>query len=120
LETFAVYDSETGKTALKDIPKTSTLALEEILKDVDESEYVKIFTHHLAALPGWTGYINHRTTSNSDWQQEYPITAIDYLAARLWTAQKLNSPILPKKIDKPSDGLVSKVQYILLKAWEQS
>jgi uncharacterized protein YbcC (UPF0753/DUF2309 family) len=117
---LVVYDSETGKTALKDIPKTSTLALEEILKDVDESEYVKIFTHHLAALPGWTGYINHRTTSNSDWQQEYPITAIDYLAARLWTAQKLNSPILPKKIDKPSDGLVSKVQYILLKAWEQS
>ncbi len=28
-----------------------------------------IFTYHLAALPGWTGYINHRNESGSDWQQ---------------------------------------------------
>lgn len=118
---LVVYDAETtGRTSLKEIPKTSLATLENILKDYNESDYVTIFTHHLAALPGWTGYINHRTQSNSDWQKEYPIDAIDYLAARLWTAKKLNAPILPKKVDETSDEIVSKVQYTFLKAWEQT
>ncbi|MGK0414796.1 MAG: hypothetical protein ACJA1B_003025 [Polaribacter sp.] len=118
---LVVYDSEsTGKTALKDIPKTSIATLEEILKDYTESDYTAIFTHHLAALPGWTGYINHRTQSGSDWQKEYPIEAMDYLAARLWTAKKLNSPILPSKVAENKDALVFKIQHTFLKAWEQS
>jgi uncharacterized protein YbcC (UPF0753/DUF2309 family) len=118
---LVVYDSEsTGKTALKDIPKTSIATLEEILKDYTESDYTAIFTHHLAALPGWTGYINHRTQSGSDWQKEYPIEAMDYLAARLWTAKKLNSPILPSKVVENKDALVFKIQHTFLKAWEQS
>ncbi|UAM99961.1 DUF2309 domain-containing protein [Polaribacter litorisediminis] len=118
---LVVYDSEsTGKTALKDIPKTSIATLEEILKDYKESDYTAIFTHHLAALPGWTGYLNHRTQSGSDWQKEYPIEAMDYLAARLWTAKKLNSPILPSKVAENKDALVFKIQYTFLKAWEQS
>jgi uncharacterized protein YbcC (UPF0753/DUF2309 family) len=117
---LVVYDSETGKTSLKDIPKTSATTLELLLKNVNESDYAAIFTHHLAALPGWTGYINHRTQSNSDWHQEYPIDAIDYLAARLWTTQKLNLPLLPEKIKEHPDSIIPKVQYILLKAWEES
>lgn len=117
---LVIYDSEIGKTRLKDIPKTSALALELLLKDYSEADYVTIFTHHLAALPGWTGYINHRTESNSNWQQEYPISLMDYLAARLWTAKKLNSSILPEVREESSGALVFKVQYILLKAWEES
>tara|TARA_R110002126_G_scaffold55819_6_gene149694 strand:+ start:7837 stop:10149 length:2313 start_codon:yes stop_codon:yes gene_type:complete len=117
---LVVYDNATGRTALKDIPKTSKATLEHLLKDVNESDYIKIFTHHLASLPGWTGYINHRTQSDSAWHQEYPIDAVDYLAARLWTSQKLNIPFLPKKEVKNEDEFVSKVQYIFLKAWEQT
>jgi uncharacterized protein YbcC (UPF0753/DUF2309 family) len=118
---LVVYDSETtGRTALRDIPKTSIATLEDILKDYHERDYLEIFTHHLAALPGWTGYINHRTQSSSDWQNEFPIDAIDYLAARLWTAKKINAPILPKKGNESSDELVLKVKYTFLKAWEQS
>jgi hypothetical protein len=118
---LVVYDSETtGRTSLKEIPKTSLETLEQILEGYNESDCVKIFTHHLAALPGWTGYINHRTQSNSDWHKEYPIDAIDYLAVRLWSAQKLNSPLLPKEITENKNTLVKKVQYIFLKAWEQS
>lgn len=118
---LVVYDSETtGRTSLKEIPKTSLETLEYILKDYNERDYVQIFTHHLAALPGWTGYINHRTQSNSDWHKEYPIDAIDYLAARLWSAQKLNCPILPKKSTENKDTLVRDVQYTFLKAWEES
>jgi uncharacterized protein YbcC (UPF0753/DUF2309 family) len=117
---LVVYDSELGTTSLRDIPKTSSEALEQILKDYPQGEYINIFSYHLAALPGWTGYINHRSASGSDWQKEYPISLMDYLAARLWTAQKLNISILPDSKKDNSQPLVSKLQYIWLKAWEQS
>ncbi len=117
---LVIYDSEMGIIDLKDIPKTSTEALEAILKDYSQSEYVNIFTYHLAALPGWTGYINHRIASNSDWQKDYPISLMDYLAARLWTAQKLNVSILPENREENSNDIIPKLQYLWLKAWEQS
>jgi uncharacterized protein YbcC (UPF0753/DUF2309 family) len=117
---LVIYDSETGTTALKDIPKTSAEALEELLKGHSESDYTAIFTYHLAALPGWTGYINHRTASGSDWQQDFPISLMDYLAARLWTTQKLNLQILPAVSKESFNTDVLKLQYIWLKAWEQS
>lgn len=117
---LAIYDSELGTTYLKDIPKTSEKALEQILKGYSESDYTKIFTYHLAALPGWTGYINHRESSNSDWKKDYPVSLMDYLAARLFTAQKLNSPILPLANEDLSTSIVPKLKYLLLKAWEQT
>ena len=117
---LVIYDSELGMTRLKDIPKTSEKALEQILTNHSEKEYINIFTYQLAALPGWTGYINHREASNSDWAQDFPISLMDYLAARLWTAKKLNVSILPENNEESSNGLVSKLQYIWLKAWEES
>lgn len=117
---LAIYDSEIGHTSLKEIPKTSDEALEEILKDYQQNDYDRIFTYHLAALPGWTGYINHRVESGSDWHKEYPISLKDYLAVRLWTARKLNAPLLPEDSEETSHTLVPKLQYIWLKAWEQS
>lgn len=117
---LAIYDSELGITYLKDIPKNSEEALEQILKEYSKSDYVKIFTYHLAALPGWTGYINYRTGSNSEWNQDYPISLMDYLAARLWTSKKLNVPMLPKNDLETSNSIVSQLQYIWLKAWEKT
>ncbi|MCL4131284.1 UNVERIFIED_CONTAM: hypothetical protein GTU68_033900 [Idotea baltica] len=117
---LVIYDSELGTTYLKDIPKTSEAALEQSLKGYSESDYAKIFTYHLAALPGWTGYINHRESSDSDWKQEFPISLMDYLAARLLTAQKLNSPILPKDHEEVSTSIVPKLKHVLLKAWEKT
>lgn len=117
---LVVYDTQLGSVSLKDIPKTSSEALEKLLINYSESEYTAIFTYHLASLPGWTGYINHRTQSNSDWQQDYPISLMDYLAARLWTTQKLNLSLLPKNSKEVSDTIIENLQYIWLKAWEQS
>jgi len=117
---LVIYDSEMGTTSLREIPKTSEEALENILKDTPESDYLQIFTHHLAALPGWTGYINHRSESNSEWHEDFPISLLDYLAARLWTTKKLNTPLLPEANDENFNSLVSKLQYIILQAWEQS
>ena len=117
---LAIYDSETGTTALKDIPKSSIEAVEELLKDYSEEEYVTIFKYHLSALPGWTGYIKHRIETNSAWQQEYPISLLDYLAARLWTVKKLNLAILPENSEDTSDLRIPKLQNSWLKAWEQT
>lgn len=117
---LVIYDSDTGTTNLKEVPKTSTLALEEVLKNYKESDYVTIFTHHLASLPGWTGYINHRTQSNSAWSQQFPIDMLDYLAVRLWTAKKINAPILPETNANITENSTTKIQYIFLQAWEKS
>lgn len=117
---LVVYDSEIGTTSLKEIPKTSMETLEQLLSGYTAEEIVAIFTHHLAALPGWTGYINHRTTTASYWQQEYPISLMDYLAARLWTAQKINVPLLPKPQEHSSESAISNMQHLWLKAWEQT
>ncbi|GAA4800632.1 DUF2309 domain-containing protein [Litoribaculum gwangyangense] len=117
---LAIYDNELPKTTISEIPKTSLEALEEVLKEYSKDDYTKIFTYHLAALPGWTGYINHRTETHTSWQQEYPITLQDYLAARLWTAKKIGADFVPKKEDVSVIDSVAKLQYIWLKAWEKS
>ena len=117
---LAIYDSEIGIKSLRDLPKSSEEALELLLKDYPQSEYVNIFTNHLSALPGWTGYINHRKDSNSEWQAESPISLMDYLAARLWTAHALNIPILPERAEANKNKRISEIQHLWLKAWEKS
>ena len=117
---LAIYDNEMPKTTIADIPKTSNEALEIVLKDYEEEDYIKIFTFHLAALPGWTGYINYRISSQSKWQEEYPISLNDYLAVRLWIAKKIKASIFPKNEGITTPSSISKIQYIWLKAWEKS
>jgi len=117
---LAAYDVEIGKPSLIEIPKTSSEALAKVLKDFPEKDYPKIFTYHIAALPGWTGYINYRTEANSQWQRQYPITMEDYLAVRLWIARYMNTEILPKSNQVNATTATSKLPYIWLKAWEKS
>jgi uncharacterized protein YbcC (UPF0753/DUF2309 family) len=71
---LAVYDTDMPKTTISEIPKNKMEALAAIMDGYSSTDFTKIFTSHLAALPGWTGYINHRTTYDS----EYPITLEDY------------------------------------------
>jgi uncharacterized protein YbcC (UPF0753/DUF2309 family) len=50
-------------------------------------EYLSL---HLAALPGWTGFIKWRADqSEYEWQLAYPIDLSQYLAARLWYEREL-------------------------------
>lgn len=117
---LAQYDQDLKIDRISDIPENSSDALLQVLLGRQEEDHVKIFTHHLASLPGWTGYINYRTESNSLWNQAYPITLADYLAVRLWIAKHLNLEILPKEtIDKDPNDL-AEIRYIWLKAWESS
>ncbi|OCB75325.1 DUF2309 domain-containing protein [Flavobacterium crassostreae] len=117
---LAIYDTDLPKTGIAEIPTTSSETLNTILNNYTEAEITKIFTHHLAALPGWTGYIKYRSESNSLWQEKYPVDLQDYLAVRLWIAQKTGTAIVPKTVAQSSPNNVSKLQGIWLKAWDQS
>jgi hypothetical protein len=116
---LAKYDNALSIKSISDIPASSTEALNEVLKEFNVEQYQEIFTQHLAALPGWTGYINYRTAADSNWQKEYPISLEQYLAVRLWIAKKLNISILQ---NKKSNVAIKDAQlkYVWLKAWEQS
>jgi len=117
---LVIYDPEAGFKSLDEIPESSEKAIEEILIPFKETEYVDILSYQLASLPGWTGYINHRNDTNSDWQQTYPITLTDYLAVRLLTAKQLKLEILPEVVNTNKSDKVFKVQYAWLQAWEQT
>ena len=117
---LAKYDKEIGGKLNIKIPKTSTETLQQILSNYTESEHLKIFEYHLAALPGWAGYIKYREEINSPWQQQFRITLEDYLAVRLWVAKCLNTEILPQKNEFQTQKFTLKLQYVWLKAWEKS
>ena len=117
---LAKYDRELGIKSINEIPQSPDGALSLILKDNPENEHINIFIQHLAALPGWMGYIKYRIDSDSKWQQEYPITLYDYLAVRLWIAKKLNLEIFSNEKTFEETKSVSELQYLWLKAWENS
>ena len=115
-----IYDSELPKLKLKDIPETAEAALDLILKNYQENDIESIFLFHLAALPGWTGYINFRMESGSAWQEKFPITLHDYLAVRLFVAKLIKADIMPENVEETSDESLLKIQGIFLEAWEKS
>lgn len=117
---LAEFDGELEVRTKKDIPKNSMDALSWVLGDVNEAEFVTLFSHHLAALPGWVGYINYRVAANSLWQKTYPISLEDYLGVRLWICKHLKLQIHQDEQLKPSGHYRDELAYIWLKAWEIS
>ncbi len=117
---LAVYDNEIDVTSLADIPQNSENALTAILENYTEAEQLNIMEYHLATLPGWTGYIKHRETTQSLWQQNYSITLVDYLAVRLWLANHIQAPILPPTTQATTQNNATTLSYTWLKAWERS
>ncbi|PRP68196.1 DUF2309 domain-containing protein [Nonlabens agnitus] len=104
----------------KELPQTSEEALESVLAFYNVEDYEQIFSQHLAALPGWTGYINHRNHYQTEWQQAYPITNQDYLAVRLLTAQAMQMPLLNTNVGEVYTDQWHAVNLAFLKAWEHS
>jgi hypothetical protein len=117
---LARYDNDLPVGSAASVPKTSLDAIAAVLKDTDPADFTRIFTYHLAALPGWTGYINHRSNSNSLWQQEYPICIEDYLGVRLWVAHHIHAQIAPAVDTIVQDNTVDTLKYVFLQAWENT
>lgn len=112
------YDKEFNLKPLVALPEESSYALHELLKDYPEGDQVKILENHLAALPGWTGYIKYRAETNSEWQKKFKITLEDYLAVRLCIAAQLDFELLPDQPIAQDKTEKRELQYAWLKAWE--
>jgi uncharacterized protein YbcC (UPF0753/DUF2309 family) len=114
------YDNQVRVRSISEIPKTSEEVLLEILEKYSEEESLMIVQNHLAALPGWTGYIKYRAEENSIWHQNCKITLADYLAVRLWLANHIDGEIFLIKSTGETRNPSINLSYLWLKAWEKS
>ena len=63
---LAIYDQEIGVKSVKEIPETANEALTLVLNTYSVSQQIAIFKYHIAALPGYTGYIKYRMTEKAN------------------------------------------------------
>lgn len=117
---LAKYDTEILVKNETEIPASADENLAILLNDFTESDATKIMKQHLAALPGWTGYIKHRTDNKTSWQKKYPISLMDYLAVRLFIAKRLNIKLATNTILSTDIEKNSMLPYVWLQAWESS
>ncbi|PSQ97369.1 MAG: DUF2309 domain-containing protein [Bacteroidetes bacterium SW_9_63_38] len=120
----APYDGDIPNVSrAADLPDTLLDAFDAVLSGYPEERWESIFVYHLAALPGWTGFIKWRARrANTAWQETYPITLADYLAVRLTLATRLKEAVAPERAkDLPADGTDRTfLPKIWLQAWEDS
>ena len=70
--------------ALPDRPEDAVLDSLTRLR-IPKRAWEEYLSLHLAAMPGWTGYIKWRAhQSGYPWQQQFPIDLVKYLAVRLF------------------------------------
>jgi len=122
--TVAPYDSAVPAVENpSDVPATPGEAFDEVLAAYPEEQWESIFAHHLAALPGWTGFIKWRARrANTPWQTAHPITLVDYLAVRLTLATCMGHAIAPDRADElPVNGTDRPfLPRLWLQAWEDT
>ena len=91
-------------SALSDRPEDALLESLTILK-IPKTAWEEYLAHHLAAMPGWTGYIKWRSDqSGYPWQQQYPIDLVKYLAVRMFYERELVDRSCREELGIPGDG----------------
>lgn len=117
---LAPHDKEINVKSINQIPETAEEALNSVLKDYTLQQQLAIFKYHIAALPGYTGYIKYRITEQSAWQSKFPISLTDYLGMRLWIAKHTNAQILADDLVIAEQTNLNALKYIWLNAWEKT
>ncbi len=88
---------------LPDLPEDAILESLTHLK-LPKAAWEAYLTLHLAALPGWTGYIKWRANQTGfPWQEQYPIDLVNYLAVRLFYERELVDRICREHLGLPGD-----------------
>jgi len=120
----APYDREGASiNSPSALPGSLMAAFEDVITAYPEAQWERIFEHHLAALPGWTGFIKWRSQRDDhSWQAEYPISLADYLAVRLTLAKRMGDAIAPDEAEeRPANGTTRpRLPALWLRAWEES
>ncbi|HXF92409.1 MAG TPA: DUF2309 domain-containing protein [Nitrospiraceae bacterium] len=89
--------------ALPDRPEDAILESLTHLK-LPKAAWEAYLTLHLAALPGWTGYIKWRANQTGfPWQEQYPVDLVNYLAVRLFYERELVEWICRDRLGLPGD-----------------
>jgi uncharacterized protein len=89
LRLIGIRDAKTKIRALPDHPEDAVLDSLTSM-GIPKSAWEQYLSLHLAALPGWTGFIKWRANqSGHPWQQEFPIDLVKYLAVRLFYEREL-------------------------------
>jgi uncharacterized protein YbcC (UPF0753/DUF2309 family) len=120
---LARYDRQIpDPSAITDLPEDPVAAVEDVLADYPTDRWERIVEYHLAGLPGWTGFINHRVAADDQWQSAYPATLTGYLAIRFALTRSFDAPIEPPAPENPrpddrADGAVP-LPEVWLAAWE--
>lgn len=117
---LALYDSKLpGRDIIRDLPEQAIDALLVLIKDIDDSKRESFLRQHLAALPGWSGFVKWRSRNkNYLWQKSYPITLTQYLATRLAMARMTGDNGIVRCEPQNSQG--SQEGLYWLEAWEES
>lgn len=114
-----VYDEDINKKFTEKIPIKPEDALTQVLEEYSDEEQNQILERHLAALPGWAGFIKYRVENNSIWNEEYPVDLLQYLAVRFWMARSMKVPLIPEITHKKDRDLLE-LKYAWLEAWEHT
>lgn len=86
---MGIRDAAQKIAALPDRPEEALLESLTALK-IPKPAWDAYLANHLAALPGWAGYIKWRANqSGYPWQQQYPIDLVKYLAVRVFYEREL-------------------------------
>ena len=100
---IGIRDAANKIAALSDKPEDALLESLTILK-IPKAAWEEYLTHHLAALPGWAGYIKWRADQSTyPWQQQYPIDLVKYLAVRLFYERELVDRSCRDELGIPGD-----------------
>ena len=85
----AIPDSRRKLARLPAAPEDALLESLDAL-GIPSTAWPDYLSHHLAALPGWAGFIKWRSDqSDYAWQQVYPADLVQYLAVRVWYEREL-------------------------------
>ncbi|MDG5774916.1 DUF2309 domain-containing protein [Haloarculaceae archaeon H-GB2-1] len=101
-----------------DLPSDPIEAIEAALSGQPEGRWEDVFEQHLAALPGWTGFIKRRSDEENDWQDAHPITLVEYLAVRLTLVDTMDEPIYREQ--STAEQSETPPAAVVLEAWEAS
>ena len=89
LRLMGMTDAARKIAGLSDRPDDAVLESLAVLR-IPKPAWQDYLTCHLAALPGWTGFIKWRSAEpHYPWQQQYPIDLVKYLAVRLFYEREL-------------------------------
>lgn len=111
------YDEDLKTKSKGAVPKSPEQALSFLLKDYNDAAQATLLERHLAALPGWAGFIKYRVENKSVWNAEYPVDLLAFLAVRLWMAHCLDIPLMPAA-PTPKNHALLELKYLWLQAWE--